>query len=281
MAYPKATRSICKAKGEEYSFNVLSRTQAMDCWSFSLPALFTCPGAVQGDCPSTGKPAVCKGCYARMGRQGMESVATNSAVRLLWVKRLLKTAKGRAKLADKLVAGIEATKSDYFRWFDSGDVFSYWMARVIENVILRTPNTKHWIPTRVYHLQAKRHQDTVAVLKRIAAMDNAVVRPSALYVDTAPPSVDGLSAGSSVPTSAETPHADRLCPKTALPAEYDENGRKITPTCTRADCRDCWDKPSQTVGYLVHGRLGRAVYTTDHEKSDALRKACCKAVGAL
>lgn len=266
-SYPQAV--YCQHKGQQ--FNLLSKTQAMQCWSFPLPALWACPGAVHG-CDDEGNVSTCDTCYARQGRQCMPSVAGNSGLRLAFVRSKLRTRSGRVFLADRLVDSINATtpRGGYFRWFDSGDVMGYWMARVIENVILRTPHVKHWVPTRIWHV--KRMRDAMTVLRRINALPNAVVRPSALYVDSPAPRVSGLAEGTEVPTEPGNESAAcRLCPKTTMEDQFDADGRKITPTCVMADCRKCWDEPHVPVGYLVHGPGGNHVVSTDHEKGDAIR----------
>ncbi len=42
------------------------------------------------------------------------------------------------------------TGEPFFRWFDSGDLQSVEMVRDIVAVAERTPEIRHWLPTREY-----------------------------------------------------------------------------------------------------------------------------------
>ena len=65
--------------GREYS--LLTRTSAMSCWSFSLPALHSCPGMV-----ATSDDSICACCYAQMNRYNMGNVLTPAAARFAWLR---------------------------------------------------------------------------------------------------------------------------------------------------------------------------------------------------
>ena len=116
----------------------------------------------------------------------------------------------------------------YFRWHHSGDLQSLkHLWRIIE-VVKRTPNVYHWIPTREYRV--------VATYRRLYGEfpDNVVVRQSAHMVDHAPPSGYGLPTSTVV-----TDHAKATCPAP-------DQGNACL------DCRACWDPNVDNVAYQKH-----------------------------
>ena len=86
----------------------------------------------------------------------------------------------RSILCPQMVKLLDKTRSEYFRWFDSGDVHDVRMALNIIDVVKATPNKKHWIPT-------KEHKIWAEALKIEPLPDNAVLRLSQTMVDQAPP----------------------------------------------------------------------------------------------
>lgn len=137
-----------------------SGTGKMPCPSWSLPAWLTCPGAADAN----GKPvAACSLCYALQGRYLFGSVAALRDHNLV-----------DCKLPDWTDAMVPAIRDNtYFRWFDSGDVYTVELALKIEQVCIRTPRTKHWIPTR-----ARKDPAILEILLRIGNLPNVVVRHS-------------------------------------------------------------------------------------------------------
>jgi hypothetical protein len=126
-------------------------------------------------------------------------------------------------------------KAEYFRWFDSGDVYCRELAVKIKEVIKRTPHVKHWLPTKSYRVAAIR-----PILDEIKALPNACVRYSALGIDGSYES--GLHGSTVVPTyDTEVPSEVHIC------GAYERNGK-----C--AGCRACWDKGVNVVAYVAHGR---------------------------
>ncbi len=112
----------------------LSKTSKMPAKSWSLPAWETCPGA-----RSSGKPAeACEGCYALTGAYQFPSTIKAREHNLEdWKKD---------DWCDAMVKAIG--KDKYFRWFDSGDIYCMELAEKIIEVVRRTPDCKHWLPTR-------------------------------------------------------------------------------------------------------------------------------------
>src|SRR5690606_15714963 len=81
----------CKTKieiidntGKVHRTSLLSYTSAMSAWSFSLPALQTCPFSRYDD-PSY----ICSSCYALLGRYTMPNVLNAQWIRYIWIKENL------------------------------------------------------------------------------------------------------------------------------------------------------------------------------------------------
>ncbi len=122
----------------------------------------------------------------------------------------------------------------YFRWFDSGDVYHPELAKKLEEVVLLTPNTKHWLPTRSYKIPRIKK-----VLDRMAKKcDNIVVRYSSDNVDGT--FKRGLHRSTIVPEGMR-PKGVHLCPA-------NKQDGKCGP------CRACWDKKTEVVAYIAHTR---------------------------
>lgn len=217
---------------------LLSDTEAMSCKSLSIVAGSSCPGAVYGE------GTICQGCYAQIGRYNCNNVMTAQWVRYMWLKENLRTVAGTWHIITQLANAINAQcKNGYFRFFDSGDVFSVRMAYVIQRVCELTPTVKHWLPTRSWHLEGPLGE----AVKRLGQVKNLTVRPSALYVNQAAPLVEGLARGSGVvdPTVVKF-MADLICPKSKKGGSCESNG-----------CRSCWDRPTKSVYYYQHSIGGR------------------------
>ena len=196
----------------------LSNASKMPCKSWSLEAGATCPGAKNDP--------LCAGCYAQKGRYTMPNVAAvRQHNREDW------------KNADWVPAMIEAIgKRKKFRWFDSGDMYHIALARKILAVCKATPNTQHWIPTRMY-----KFEKFAPVLAELAALPNVVVRHSTSGIDTAPVEAPNASiVVSSAERAAE--HGAHLCPAYSTAA-----GK-----CRTSKCFACWDKRVKVIAYPYH-----------------------------
>ena len=201
----------------------LSKTGKMPCKSWSLPAWDTCPGAKEDDGTAV---EACSHCYARQGmyRFGVVKAAREHNM-ADW------------QLPDWEDAMVKAIGKDkYFRWFDSGDIYSVELAQKIRRVIQRTPNTKHWLPTRSH-----KFVDVYQILYAIAKLPNAVVRYSS---DSVHGEVDLPGNNSTIVQSPEDFDKDKhgiLC-------------RAFQRAGKCGDCRACWSKKVTTVSYALHGR---------------------------
>ena len=116
----------------------ISKTSKLDnIKSWSLQALTTCPGSKAKD---GGLVDACKGCYATQGTYHFPGV------------KLVRAENQEDWERDGWVADmVEALKKQkYFRWFDSGDMYSLKLANKMLEVMIATPHVKHWLPTRMY-----------------------------------------------------------------------------------------------------------------------------------
>jgi hypothetical protein len=198
----------------------LSKASKMPCRSWSLQALDTCPASRD----STGAlvPA-CSGCYATTGNYRFKNVkAPREHNRIDWK---------RDTWVDDMVAELDNDR--YFRWFDSGDMYSLGLANKILEVCQRTPWVKHWIPTRMHKFRKFK-----VVLALLQALPNVAVRLSSDSITGE--TVQGSNT-STIATLDTVPRGAVVC------EAYTRQGK-----C--ADCRACWDKSVPVVCYIGHGR---------------------------
>ncbi len=197
----------------------LSRVSKLDgIRSWSLPALETCPGAKEG-----GELVdVCQGCYARSGHYRFSAVKQIRAHNKLdwqqtdWVARM--------------ISALDADR--FFRWMDSGDIYSEVLAEKIFEICSQTPWVKHWIPTRSHKVPKIK-----CILDKINRLDNAVVRYSSDSINGEYSTYHGsvvISDPLTLPEGAE------LC-------SAHHSGK-----CN--SCRNCWDKNIRVIAYVAHGR---------------------------
>lgn len=204
----------------------LSATGKMPCKSWSLQALDTCPGSVDMT-HSSGLVAACRGCYATAGNYRFSNVAAprihnqTDWKRAAWTKNM-----------------IDAVGNDlFFRWFDSGDVYSLALARKILEVMRATPSTMHWLPTRMY-----KFKKFAVILAQMAALPNVVVRASSDSIHGAP--AETTLAHSSIIFDADNASQARG----AVICEAYSRGGKC------GECRACWDKSAAVIAYPQHGQ---------------------------
>ena len=204
----------------------ISETSKLDgIKSWSLQAIDTCPGSVA---KGGGLVDACKGCYATTGNYNFPNVkAPREDNRIDWE---------RADWVNDMVSALAVTKKDsskYFRWFDSGDMYSVDLALKIYEVMVRTPNVSHWLPTRM-----AKFPKFAQILAKMQALPNVMVRFSADSVDgTFTPGVHG---------SVITPDATMVPDGTKLCQAYENNGK-----CS--GCRACYSKDVPVIAYPAHG----------------------------
>jgi hypothetical protein len=129
---------------------------------------------------------------------------------------------------------VKALDSDrYFRWFDSGDVYTLALAEKILEVMKRTPWVKHWLPTRMHKFPKFRH-----VFTEMMELPNVMVRFSSDSVQGV--YTQGLHGSVIVPDPATLPEGVTLC------RAYENAGK-----CS--GCRACYDKTVDVIAYPAHG----------------------------
>lgn len=197
--------------------------------SWSLQAIDTCPGSVAA--PGVLVDA-CKGCYATTGNYNYPNVkAPRLANREDWQ---------REDWTDDMVAALDSDR--YFRWFDSGDMYTLALAEKILDVMQRTPWCKHWLPTRMAKFPKFRE-----VLRQMRQLDNVMVRFSSdsvigEYIPGTHGSVIGPDAATFAPATGVS-----LC------RAYEHGGK-----CS--GCRACWDRSVDLIAYPAHGaKMARVI----------------------
>lgn len=188
--------------------------------SWSLPAVYTCPGARGNDGSLV---EVCQGCYARFGNYRFPAVKN--------VREHNKQDWQRDDWVDDMVAKLDNER--YFRWFDSGDVYHYNLAVKMYEVIRRTPWCQHWIPTRSHKIPHIR-----VALEMIKTLPNASVRYSSDTIGEYDPDTHGAV----VVKPDAIPDGVTVCRAYENPE----------PRCN--GCRACWDKNVATIAYVAHGQ---------------------------
>ena len=188
--------------------------------SWSLQALETCPGSIES--PGVLVDA-CKGCYATTGNYNYPNVKAPRAFnkedwqRLTWV--------------EDMVQALDADR--YFRWFDSGDMYSLGLAEKMLEVMKRTPWVKHWLPTRMH-----KFPKFALVLAEMQALSNVMVRPSSDSIRGE--FIVGTHGSVIVENAAVVPEGVTLC------RAYENAGK-----CS--GCRACYNKEVPVIAYPAHG----------------------------
>jgi hypothetical protein len=199
----------------------LSKASKMPCRSWSLQALDTCPASIGADGELVD---ACKGCYATDGNYRFSNVkAPRLHNRDDWKQ---------SDWVDAMVAELDNDR--YFRWFDSGDMYSLKLAEKIYAVMLATPWTRHWLPTRMH-----KFSKFADILAKMEALPNVVVRLSSDSING--DIIEGNTTSTIIPTISHKK------PKMTICEAYEREGKCAT-------CRACWDKDVEVVAYVAHGR---------------------------
>lgn len=132
----------------------------------------------------------------------------------------------------------------YFRWHDSGDLQSAAHLERIIAVVRRTPDVRHWLPTREQEMVA----DVLAL--GVAIPENLCIRVSADFIDTEPVLRRAELVG--LPTSTvNTAHGLPV-----LTAAEQKGAIECLAVATRDNmcgaCRACWDRRVSNVSYPQH-----------------------------
>jgi hypothetical protein len=172
--------------------------------------------------------SVCSVCYAfDRGRYTFRNVKSALAKRM--------TAMDRDEWVDGMVHLIG--DSLWFRWFDSGDLHSVKSLDKIAEVCRRTPNTRHWLPTKEWHgMEGKNKIIEKWLIKHKDFPKNLCVRRSMYFLDQPAPK-DEPGQYSMVVTRREF----ATCMATV------DGG-----SCESNHCRKCWNRRVRVVKYLKH-----------------------------
>lgn len=195
--------------------SLLTRTSAMSCFSWSIPAgPKTCAGF---------KGTICGSCYAGQGSYNYPTVKNAQAMRLAWWQ-LTDSEERVDYMADAINAATK--RNPYFRVFDSGDFNSISDVQSWHEICELLSHVRFWIPTRCWHLVPYR-----PYLESLAKLPNTVLRASMLDIDGSIPPWPNTSGVTS----------DNPCPK------------QIHGSCAAGQCRDCWNKAIPHINYKFHG----------------------------
>ena len=189
----------------------LSKPSKMPGHAYGLPAQ---------ECKTGSKLAkvegsTCSSCYALKGCYVFKVVKAAQYKRLEAIKH-----PGWVKA---MAAQINAKRSKWFRWHDSGDVQDLKHLAKIFKVCKQTPGVQHWMPTR--EAWTKKYIDR--------APANLVIRFSTTMINQKAPS--------SWPNTSTvvTDGAQANCP---APSQDNKCG----------DCRACWDPKIKNIAYAAH-----------------------------
>lgn len=189
-------------------------------------------------CKTGGKLAkipgsVCHDCYALKGNYVYPSVQIAHDKRIAGINKpewvgamvmMLKATHARGRGRNGPIA------SGWHRWHDSGDIQSNEHLAKICEVARRTPEIKHWLPTK-----------ELTLVKKFVAAGGVV--PKNLVIRVSATMIDG-DATQAWPTTSRVhtvkpPRGVRPCPAP------DQDGH-----C--GDCRACWDPKIKSVSYCKH-----------------------------
>lgn len=210
----------------------LSKTSKLGTLSWSLQALNTCPASVNLE---TGELVdACKGCYATAGQYNYSTVkAPREYNRWAWKQE---------DFVEQFVNALQGVS--HFRWFDSGDMYSIELASKMWNIMERTPNTKHWLPTRMHKFK-KFH----SVLNAMNELENVCVRLSSDSI---------MGEHVEKPITVHTENNSTIIPSDYV-AGFEKDGAFICKAPEQGGkclkCRACYDKDIKTIAYIGHGRV--------------------------
>lgn len=233
--FPAVARIL--STGERIS---LSAPSKMPCYSWSIPAGSTCPGA-KLSVVHQGDNAVCGSCYAQGGFYQMPSTKNAQMARRAWIGRSLAHDDGAEfirVMVEMIRESVHACGNPRFRGHDSGDFFSVAYIDAWIAICSALPSVTFWFPTRSYIVP-----NLEPALRRLAALPNVVLRPSAEGFDEEAPMLDGFAAGSTV--ARTLPIAQSLAGH-VCPTSY------AAKTCAENGCFHCWDNPTEPTIYVEH-----------------------------
>ena len=233
------------------SVGLLSNPSKMPSRSYSLPAIKACPSATFGPGAICGESADKTTCYATRGAYAWAPVRAALEARFQWTIQATRDETTAVEFIETMTTAVqgEALRQErkhwqevsegmrpmaefggpVFRVHDSGDLFNPTYANLWTQVATNCPDVRFWFPTRQWK---SRNLDMLAALQTLASLPNVAVRPSALFINDAPPMIPGLAAGTSASATGYN-----------CPAHMQKNECR--------DCRMCWTKDVPVV-YRLH-----------------------------
>ena len=199
----------------------LSKTAKLGTKSWSLQAIETCPGSIGEDGQLV--PA-CSGCYATTGCYNFPDTKK--------VRADNKEEWQNESFVDDFTKALN--KQSHFRWFDSGDMYTIKLAEKIYSIMLATPNTKHWLPTRM-----AKFPKFQSIISKMQALPNVMVRFSSDEIDGS--YIKGVHGSTIVPN-------EQLADSNTFVCNAPKQGGKCL------DCRACYNKDIPVIGYVAHGK---------------------------
>lgn len=197
----------------------LSKPSKMPARAYNTPA----KDCKRGSVLSKIQGSVCNKCYARKGRYVFPNV----------IKALDKRQQAffHSDFVPAMVFLIKKQSPEFFRWFDSGDLQSIEQLETIVEIARKTPETKHWLPTRERLI-------VLNYLKNNTFPENLTVRISSDMIDVFP--TTDLPSSMVVSKNVNLPKKGiYFCPS-------QEQGNKCL------SCRACWDSKVKLVAYKEH-----------------------------
>jgi hypothetical protein len=184
--------------------------------------------------------SVCSGCYAmtdwyrswRPLLQGHER-RWNGLRHPRWVDAMV-----------SMIARACQPPDNFFRWHDSGDLQGLWHLENIVAVCERTPEVRHWLPTREYGFVE------AFLASGKTPPENLVIRLSAHMID-AEPVVPAALVG--MPTSAVASVPFSSSGVRVVEGKGSIECRAVESRDNKCgDCRACWDARVVCVTYPQH-----------------------------
>ena len=174
------------------------------------------------------KGSVCEKCYARRIQKLRPSVNKGWSTNYMKATALIANAPAKwiAAMVFQIEKALLKTSQPYHRWFDSGDLDSVDMLDCIKAVAEKTPEIKHWLPTRELSIVSKSKRPTPP---------NLVIRVSAPMVNDKPLS---------------WPNTSTVHDKTTQPIGHVCPASQQGNAC--GDCRACWTPSVANVSYPKH-----------------------------
>lgn len=198
----------------------LSKPSKMPGFAYSIPA----QACIVGSKLRSVAGSICSKCYALKGRYVFGNVKRALQRRL--------ESLSHPEWVEAMAFQIAQAGVNVFRWHDSGDIQSLTHLENIVAVCKKTPDVRHWIPTREYAVV------NAYVLKHGSFPNNLTVRLSAYMMDGPLPTGAAERAGVTMSGVTSDPQ------KVTCPA-YKQGG-----VC--GPCRACWDKNQPVVFYPKH-----------------------------